>query len=276
MADVDRPITQVAIVADSTKCPPGFTLIDRTYDRRDDADLWRDGLFGRKVVRYLCVEKMPPSPGRDVLVDVAVIGERDAIPAGFTCVDFTSDTREKAVKKKMLCVRYMSSDLTNDAICELILLTKGVRRPPNGYTLVGELNYMGLCYKMAGFRKPGVQMDSHQGHANDSTFHTQGYTTQSTPMNMSSLASNLPYNPTPYKKNGPLERGTSFTDSANTLQGSHTVTALQGLPFELNRKVFSDDLDISIPQIPYKSIMDIENQYSYDFSVERSAAARVP
>lgn len=35
----------------------------------------------------------------------------------------------------------------------------------------------------------------------------------------SSLASNLPYNPTPYKKNGPLERGTSFTDSANTLQG---------------------------------------------------------
>lgn len=27
MADVDRPITQVAIVADSTKCPPGFTLV---------------------------------------------------------------------------------------------------------------------------------------------------------------------------------------------------------------------------------------------------------
>lgn len=28
-----------------------------------------------------------------MLVDVTVIGERDAIPAGFTCVDFTSDTR---------------------------------------------------------------------------------------------------------------------------------------------------------------------------------------
>lgn len=52
------------------------------------------------------------------------------------------------------------------------------------YLFTRELNYMGLCYKMAGFRKPGVQMDSHQGHANDSTFHTQGYTTQSTPMNM--------------------------------------------------------------------------------------------
>ncbi|XP_052706776.1 multivesicular body subunit 12B-like [Crassostrea angulata] len=223
MAESYRPITQVAIASDPGRCPPGFTLIDRSYDRRDDADLWRDGLFGRKVVRYLCVEKLTPSPGRDVLVDVTVIGDRDAIPAGFSCVDYTCDTREKAVRKKMLCVRYMSSDLTNDAICELILLTRGVRRPPNGYTLVGELNYMGLCYKMACFNKPGVQMDSHQGHANNSTFHTQGYTTQSTPMNMSSLASNLQYNPTPSKKNEPLERGTSFTDSANTLQGMCSV-----------------------------------------------------
>ncbi|XP_022319077.1 multivesicular body subunit 12B-like isoform X1 [Crassostrea virginica] len=276
MADVDRPITQVAIVSDPARCVPGFTLIDRTYDRKDDADLWRDGLFGRRVARYLCVEKMPPPPGGDVLVDVTVIGERDVIPAGFTCVDFTSDTREKAVKKKMLCVRYMSSDLTNDAICELILLGKGIRRPPNGYTLVGELNGMGLCYKMASFRKPGVQRDSHQGHANEASFHTQGYSTQSTPINMSSLGSSLPYNPNPYKKNGPLERGTSFTEAANALQGHQTITALQGLPFELNRKVFSDDLNITIPQIPYKTIMDIENQYKYDFSVERSAAARVP
>lgn len=28
------------------------------------------------------------------MVDVTVIGERDVIPAGFTCVDFTSDTRK--------------------------------------------------------------------------------------------------------------------------------------------------------------------------------------
>lgn len=27
MADVDRPITQVAIVSDPGKCPPGFTLV---------------------------------------------------------------------------------------------------------------------------------------------------------------------------------------------------------------------------------------------------------
>lgn len=30
--------------------------------------------------------------GRDVLVDVVVINERDPLPAGFTCVDFTVDS----------------------------------------------------------------------------------------------------------------------------------------------------------------------------------------
>ena len=52
------------------------------------------------------------------------------------------------------------------------------------FNFVRELNGMGLCYKMASFRKPGVQRDSHQGHANEASFHTQGYSTQSTPINM--------------------------------------------------------------------------------------------
>lgn len=44
---------------------------------------------------------------------------------------------EKVVKKKMLCVRYMFSDLINDVICEFIFFIKGVRRLLNGYILVG-------------------------------------------------------------------------------------------------------------------------------------------
>lgn len=38
--------------------------IDRTHDRKEEADLWRDGLFGRRVVRYLCLEKTAPSSVR--------------------------------------------------------------------------------------------------------------------------------------------------------------------------------------------------------------------
>ena len=54
---------------------------------------------------------------------------------GFTVIfNFTG---EKAVKKKTLCIRMMASSLTSDAVSELILLSKGQRKPPMGYTLVG-------------------------------------------------------------------------------------------------------------------------------------------
>jgi hypothetical protein len=50
-------------------------------------------------------------------------------------------TGEKVVKKKTLCTRMMASSLTSDAVTELILLSKGQRKPPMGYTLVGYGKY---------------------------------------------------------------------------------------------------------------------------------------
>ena len=44
---------------------------------------------------------------------------------------------EKATKKKSLCVRWMVPSMTNDAITELVFLTRAQRRAPAGYTLVG-------------------------------------------------------------------------------------------------------------------------------------------
>ena len=41
------------------------------------------------------------------------------------------------MKKRVMCVRWMNTSITNSAISELILLSKGARRPPNGYMLVG-------------------------------------------------------------------------------------------------------------------------------------------
>ena len=44
---------------------------------------------------------------------------------------------EKALKKKLLCGRWMLPSMTNDAITELIFLSRSSRKPPNGFTLVG-------------------------------------------------------------------------------------------------------------------------------------------
>ena len=210
-------------------------------------------MFGRRVYRYMCVERCAPSSGRDVLVDVVIINEKDAVPAGFTCVDYTIDTREKVVKKKTLCTRMMASSLTSDAVTELILLSKGQRKPPMGYTLVGDLNNMALCYKMSKITSP-VQREEVQG--------------SSPPINMSNIAANLPYaipGTARSTKTGPPERAFSNL-------GFATVTPLSGIPFKINPKItdLSELSDITIPQIGYKTLGDLERQYEYDFSAERS------
>lgn len=53
---------------------------------------------------------------------------------------------EKATKKKVICVRWMSVNLTSSALSELIILPKGTRRPPNGYTLVGYVSLSGFIF----------------------------------------------------------------------------------------------------------------------------------
>lgn len=50
-----------------------FPQVDKTFDRQDDADLWKDGMFGRRVMRYLCVEKQVPSPVRELMFSLTLI-----------------------------------------------------------------------------------------------------------------------------------------------------------------------------------------------------------
>lgn len=266
MEQQDWPITGVAVVADIGKCPAGYTTIDRTHDKHEDADLWRDGWFGSRITRYLCVERCAPQPGNDVLVDVTVINDRDPVPAGFTVVDYTHDTRERAVKKRVMCVRWMNTSITNSAISELILLSKGARRPPNGYTLVGELNCLTLCYKMANIK-------------------TQSSITNHTDMNMADLSNNLPYtlNPgreTAYNQGSPAPAPTETGTFARvgppqrtmSCLSSSTITPLSGVAWQLSPKLENLNRlkNIQIPDIRYKSMMEIENEYSYQFDLEKT------
>ncbi|XP_060070046.1 multivesicular body subunit 12B-like isoform X2 [Ylistrum balloti] len=268
MSNSDWPITSVTVVTDPSKCPAGFTIIDKTYDKRDDADLWRDGYFGKRICRYMCVERSAPSINKDVLVDVAVINDKDPIPAGFTCIDSTSDSREKAMKKKMLCVRYMSCTLTNDAIAELIILSKGVRRPPNGYNLVGELNNMALCFKMAAFRSPTT--DTQQNNAAPTYMpNTPNYNKESPLNNMGGVGTALPY-----AINPAANHARPGLDRTNSIAGMGSNHPLSGVPWQINPRYteMARLQDITLPQIGYKSIMDIENEYSYSFNIERSVS----
>ena len=55
----------------------------------------------------------------------------------FSVYELVCCTGEKALKKKLLCGRWMLPSMTNSAITELIFLSRASRKPPAGYTLVG-------------------------------------------------------------------------------------------------------------------------------------------
>ncbi|GFN92871.1 multivesicular body subunit 12b [Plakobranchus ocellatus] len=268
---LDLPITGVCVVSDPSQCPPNYTVIDKTYDRPEDADLWKDGLFTRRVMRYLCVERQIPSQSQDVLVDVTLINERDQTPAGFAVIDQTRDTKEKATKKKCICVRWMIPSMTNDAITELIFVTRTQRRAPMGYSLVGELNNMSLCFKMGKVPRTGGS----------------GPETQpSGPLSQGSGSSALPYSFNPVAAQGappvpprpPIPGQTSVTRPGvleRTLSRTGgAVHALSGIEWKLNPqyKTLMDLKDVTIPFVRGKTLMEIENEYSYDYTVEQSVS----
>jgi ESCRT-I complex subunit MVB12 len=56
----DLPITALCIVSEASKCPPNYTSVTRTHDTSTEIDLWKDGLFGRKINRFICFTKDYP------------------------------------------------------------------------------------------------------------------------------------------------------------------------------------------------------------------------
>lgn len=84
----------------------------------------------------------------EVVTDLAIISEKEAVPSNFVCIDFTADTslftniikpnflEEKALKKKYLCARFTPRNDTLDALSELVILARS-KKPPKGFTSAG-------------------------------------------------------------------------------------------------------------------------------------------
>jgi ESCRT-I complex subunit MVB12 len=70
--------------------------VSRTHDQDSDADLWKDGFFGRKVTRYLCLSKKQGLPGlSDYIVEaIAVVNDKEVPPDGYTLLPRTIDSGE--------------------------------------------------------------------------------------------------------------------------------------------------------------------------------------
>ncbi|XP_043966731.1 multivesicular body subunit 12Bb isoform X2 [Gambusia affinis] len=137
------PISAVGIVSSLTKIPDGYYVVTQTTDG-SDADLWKDGLFKSKVTRYLCFSRKTEP---EVVVDMKLIDIKDPLPESFTPVLETLDKKEAAMRKRRLCVKMSTREAAETAVCDIQITAKSKYQLVN-YTCVGEINNMGIWYRM--------------------------------------------------------------------------------------------------------------------------------
>ncbi|XP_048415102.2 multivesicular body subunit 12Ba isoform X2 [Stegostoma tigrinum] len=262
------PITGVGVVASRYRAPTSYEVISQTADGLD-ADLWKDGLFKSKVTRYLCFTRSFSKENShlgNVLVDMKLIDLKDTLPVGFIPIQETVDTQEPAFRKRRMCIKFIPRDSTEAAICDVKILGKSKQAPPQ-YTFIGELNNMGVWYRMG--RVPRTQVST-------TTVTTTSLTSSSSP----DPAPNLPRHISltlPASFRGKMH-GTR-PDFEHQTSNLYAISAMDGVPFTISEK-FSSTIEMVQPVdlmgITIKSLAEIEREYDYSFRTEQSAAARLP
>uniref|UniRef100_A0A3Q1FFK9 Multivesicular body subunit 12Ba n=1 Tax=Acanthochromis polyacanthus TaxID=80966 RepID=A0A3Q1FFK9_9TELE len=251
------PITGVGVVASRNRAPTGYDVVSTTTDGLD-ADLWKDGLFKSKVTRYLCFTRVFSKENShlgNVLVDMKLIDIKDTLPVGFIPIQETVDTQEQAFRKRRLCIKFIPRDSTEAAICDIRILGRSKQAPPQ-YTFIGELNNMGIWYRMG--TVPRAQDSTHTPTANN----IQN-------VNSSSSSAPVPAAPIHISMTLPASfRGKNTTRPDYEHQNSN-LYAISGQQHFILQQV--DLMGITI-----KSLAEIEKEYDYSFRTEHSAAARLP
>lgn len=118
----------------------------RTHDLDADADLWKDGLFSRRVTRYVCLSKTQGRPEHVVESLLILPTAQEFPPEGYSLLTNTSDSNAKAFKKKQLCYRLAPFKGPTDSIVDVVILSK-LKNPPDGYEHVGDINGMHFCVR---------------------------------------------------------------------------------------------------------------------------------
>ncbi|XP_055575857.1 multivesicular body subunit 12B isoform X2 [Falco cherrug] len=260
------PITGVGVVASRNRAPTGYDVVAQTADGLD-ADLWKDGLFKSKVTRYLCFTRSFSKENShlgNVLVDMKLIDIKDTLPVGFIPIQETIDTQEIAFRKKRLCIKFIPRDSTEAAICDIRILGRSKQAPPQ-YTFIGELNNMGIWYRMG--RVP-------RNHESSQPATPPSQVQSSTP------APNLP-------RHISLTLPASFRGKSHStrldLEHQHSnlyaISAMDGVPFMISEKFACAPegmQPVDLLGITIKTLAEIEKEYDYSFRTEQSAAARLP
>jgi ESCRT-I complex subunit MVB12 len=146
----ERPIKNLLVIESYESCPSNFVPLHKTLDTDGDADLFKENiLFGKRNTRYLCISKTEGLPNF-VLEKIRIIGINDNLAnEGFISIKSTSDTNQKAWRKKQLVYKLSKTESVTECITDIIVLMKYNRVPPEGFQYLGELERVHICFKTA-------------------------------------------------------------------------------------------------------------------------------
>lgn len=121
----DRPIKSLQLIENISETPRNFIPIHRTLDSDLDADIMKENiLFGKKNTRYLCYSKTEGLPNF-VLEKIKIISSSEHLASdGFISIKHTSDTNQKAWRKKQLVYKLSKTEAVVECITDIAILTK--------------------------------------------------------------------------------------------------------------------------------------------------------
>ena len=155
----ERPIRALQLVENYPDCPENYIPIHKTLDQDSDADIFKENiLFGKRNTRYLCISKTQGLPNF-VLEKMKIINASEHLASdGFISIKNTADTNQKAWRKKQIVYKLTKTENIVDCITDIVVLTK-FKGAPEGYTYLGELEKVHICYKTSPYKPASEIID---------------------------------------------------------------------------------------------------------------------
>ena len=216
-----------------------------------------DTLLERKD-RFVCITRIYPLAGNKsyVLEDIRLINERDTPPSYYTPLIETVDTNAKGTSKRTICVKLVERQAGLKCICDIIFLYRS-KRPPQSYTLIGDINGLQMCIKegmVPPFRVPP-------------------------PIPVSQLTSNLYPNPMNDRLDYRLDHQYNLGENIYTQTRSKKTDEkemLEGIPFAINPKYLIQNRQdphsiIGLDSFRILTNYEVNQFFHYDFSLERTS-----
>ncbi|KAG5673850.1 hypothetical protein PVAND_003861 [Polypedilum vanderplanki] len=273
----NKAIKSIELIENINDFSPNFLPITKTYDQDLDADILKENiLFGKRNTRYLCISKTDGFESH-VVEQIKIINANDNLAReGFLSIKKTSDTKQKAWRKKQLVYKLSKIENCNEYITDIVILSKYRPPAPEGFKYLGELEKVHICFKTSSSSSKNSQTES---EIIDFTKQIENLKMQS---NLYPIVNNngdkhyyeslkLSYQLPMQNKPVPIRAAplppTKAVKASNTGTLSHYYNDdFIGIPFVLHPKIIQNNINSDdIPKCSSKASTELE----YDFNLER-------